>query len=905
MFNFVKKLFDYNEKELKRLRGVVEQINSFEEKISKLSDKKLSQKTEEFKNKIADGVNPHEILPEAFAVVREAAKRTIGQRHYDVQLMAALSLWEGKVVEQKTGEGKTLSATPALYLRALEGKGAHLVTVNDYLARRDCGWMGPIFHFLGLSVGCIIPYQSFIYDSRFEISTEDERLSHLKPAARKLAYQSDITYGTNNEFGFDYLRGNMTQNLSEIAQREHFFAIVDEVDFALIDEARTPLIISSPQQEPTEKYYRFAKLASGLQSSTDYAIDEKAKTAMLTEYGIRKVERTLGVDNLYEKDFDSIHYIENALKAVTLFQKDRDYIVKDNQVIIVDEFTGRLMHGRRWSDGLHQAVEAKEGVAIQKESKTWATVTFQNYFRMYDVLSGMTGTAATEAEEFRKIYNCETVVIPTNKPIIRNNQPDVIYKTQRAKYAAVMAEIEKSHQRGQPVLVGTTSIEKNEMIGHFLKKKGIPHQILNAKHHAKEAGILAQAGKLKAVTVATNMAGRGVDIILGGEPPKKISKSKLQISKYKEAYKKWQKEHNTVIKLGGLYVIGTERHEARRIDNQLRGRAGRQGDPGGSKFFVSLEDDLMRIFGGEKIASMMTKLKMPENTPISHSMVSKMIEQIQVKIEGFNFDIRKSLVEFDDIVNKQRGIIYHQRREVLDDYQKNPAQLKEKILERIGKEIEIIVAASLDSQTVKPISSKAIMGFTEIIPIEDKEEREKLEKKIKDSSQEEATARLKDVVQVFYQLRRENLGAEVCREIEKSVLLYTIDHLWVDHLTALETLKEGVRLRGYGQRDPLVEYRKESYQMFQELLAKINFHLARRIFRVEIQKQPTVASAQKVEARGEMFVPGAVDNQAAGPSKSASKAKPVVSGQLHPGRNDPCPCGSGKKYKKCCYPKYG
>jgi len=905
MLNFIRKLFDYNEKGLKRLRKIVDQINALEEGIGKLSDKKLSQKTEEFKNKIADGINPRRILPEAFAVVREAAKRIIGQRHYDVQLMAALSLWEGKIVEQKTGEGKTLSATPALYLRALEGKGAHLVTVNDYLARRDCGWMGPIFHFLGLSVGCIVPYQSFVYDPKFEIPAEDERLSHLKPAARKLAYQSDITYGTNNEFGFDYLRDNMSQDLSEIVQREHFFAIIDEADFALIDEARTPLIISSPQQEPTDKYYRFAKLASGLQPDTDYVIDEKAKTAMLTEYGIRRVERMLGVDNLYEKDFDSIHYIENALKAVTLFQKDKDYIVKDNQVIIVDEFTGRLMHGRRWSDGLHQAIEAKEGVAIQKESKTWATITFQNYFRMYDVLSGMTGTAATEAEEFRKIYNCETIVIPTNKPVIRKDQPDVIYKTQRAKYAAVAAEIEESYRRGQPVLVGTTSIEKNEMVSRFLKKKGIPHQILNAKHHAKEAGILAQAGKLKAVTVATNMAGRGVDIVLGGEPPKQVKSEKLKVKSYEEEYKKWQKEHDKVIKLGGLYVIGTERHEARRIDHQLRGRAGRQGDPGASKFFVSLEDDLMRIFGGEKIASMMTKLKMPENTPISHSMVSKMIEQIQVKIEGFNFDIRKSLVEFDDIVNKQREIIYRQRREILEDYQKNPAQLKEKILERIGKEIEILVAASVDPQTGKPISSKAIMGFAEIIPIESKEERERLEKKIKDSSQEEAAARLKDVVQEFYQLRQENLGAEVCREIEKSVLLYTIDHLWVDHLTALEGLKEGVRLRGYGQRDPLVEYRKDSYQMFQELLARINFYLARRIFRVEVQKQPSMASAQKIETRGKMFVPGAVDNQAAGPDESAPKAKPIISGQSRPGRNDPCPCGSGKKYKKCCYPKYG
>ncbi len=890
MFKFIKKLFDYNEKELKRLRGIVEQINSFELKIKKLSDKKLAEKTEEFRNKIANGINLKDLIPEVFAVVREAAVRVIGQRPFDVQMMAAVCFFEGKIAEQKTGEGKTLSAVPALYLRALEGKGVHLVTVNDYLARIGCGWMAPIFHFLGLTVGCIIPHQSFVYDPKYKVAADDERLSHLKPVKRKEAYLADVVYGTNNEFGFDYLRDNMAQGLDSTVQRERYFAIVDEIDFALIDEARTPLIISSPQDEPTEKYYRFAKLAAELLPESDYVIDEKARTALLSEYGIRKVERKLGSSNLYEEDFDTIHQIENALKAKTLFYKDKDYVVKDGEVIIVDEFTGRLMKGRRWSDGLHQSVEAKEGVAIQKESRTWATITFQNYFRMYQILAGMTGTAATESEEFKKIYDLEVVVIPTNEPIVRKDSPDVIYKTQRAKYAAVAAEIGECHQRGQPVLVGTTSIEKNEMISRYLKKKKIAHQILNAKHHQKEARIIAQAGEVGAVTIATNMAGRGVDIILGGDQSG-------------SGRKKWQKEHDKVIKLGGLHVVGTERHDARRIDNQLRGRSGRQGDPGSSKFFISLEDDLMRIFGGEQISSMMTRLKMPEDMPISHSMVNRMIEQIQVKVEGFNYDIRKSLVEFDDIVNKQREIIYRQRGEILDNYENSPKKLKEIILEKIKKELEFVFDRSLDSESMKPSTKKIVMGFAEIIPIEETSERQKIEKKIKGLDREKTLLKLIRLIKNAYQDREESFGSKICREIEKSILLYTTDNLWVEHLTALDSLKEGVRLRGYGQRDPLVEYRKESYEMFQQLLLRIDYHLARRIFRVELKAKPVAAPTQAIETRGEMFVPGALEGQSA--SAPESKAKPVVSGQTRPGRNDPCPCGSGKKYKKCCYPKYG
>jgi len=904
MFNFIKDLFDDNKKEIKRLSRLVEQINALEPKVKRLSDKQLLAKTAEFKKKLADGVDPRSLIPEAFAVVREASIRTTGLRHYDVQLMAGIAIWEGKIAEQKTGEGKTLTATLPLYLRALEGKGAHLVTVNDYLARRDCGWMGQIFSFLGLSTSCIIPQQSFIYDDEFKGSSEDPRLRRLRPIERGQAYLADITYGTNNEFGFDYLRDNMAQSKSEMVQRGHFFAVVDEVDFALIDEARTPLIISSPSSEATDKYYQFAALASQLQAETDYVIDEKGKTAMLTEYGIRKVERQLGVDNLYEEDFDTIHHIENSLKARTLFEKNKDYVVQDGQVIIVDEFTGRLMHGRRWSDGLHQAIEAKEGVAIQKESKTWATITFQNYFRLYQHLAGMSATAATEQEEFKKIYDLDVVVVPTNKPVIRNDKPDLVYKTRRAKYTAVVAEIEKKHKKGQPVLVGTTSIENNEMVSNYLKKKGIPHQILNAKQHQKEAAIIAKAGEKGAVTVATNMAGRGVDIVLGGSEPKK-PKTKKEQKQYKLAYANWKKRHQEVLDLGGLAVIGTERHEARRIDNQLRGRSGRQGDPGESQFFVSLEDDLMRIFGGEQIGSIMTRLKMPENMPISHPMVTKMIGQIQIKIEGFNYDIRKSLVEFDDIVNKQREIIYKKRRDILDESENNPEALEKRIIEKLKREMEQIVNFSLDAKTMMPDYKRVVLAFTEIVPIEDHSLRQALEKEFKGLSAEELVKKLKNNIVNAYKKHQERLGAEVARQIEKSVLLYTIDNLWVDHLTALDSLKEGVRLRGYGQRDPLVEYRMESFKMFKELLAKIDYHVVRRLFRVEVQIRPQTPAGAISESRGQISLSKfQAANQKNAQQLGNSQVKQVVSNQPKVGRNDPCPCGSGKKYKKCCYPKY-
>ncbi|OGM80245.1 preprotein translocase subunit SecA, partial [Candidatus Woesebacteria bacterium RIFOXYB1_FULL_40_26] len=627
MLNIFSKLLDLNQREIDRLQKIVDEINVFEKKLKTEKTPKLKEKTEEFKERLKKGETLEDILPEAYAVVREASERAIGLRPFDVQLMAAVALFEGKVAEQKTGEGKTLSAVPALYLRALTGKGVHLVTVNDYLARRDAGWNGPIFNLLGLSVGSIIQEgKSFVFDPKFsDTSHGDERLSHLKGAERKLAYQSDILYGTNNEFGFDYLRDNMVSALPEMVQRGHYFAIVDEVDSVLIDEARTPLIISMPDTEPTDKYYKFAQLVDKLNSDTDYSVDEKAKSATLTERGIERVEKILGVDNLYEKDFEAIHHIENALRARTLYLQDRDYVVKENQVIIVDEFTGRLMVGRRWSDGLHQAVEAKEGVVIQQESKTLATISFQNYFRMYEHLSGMTGTAATESEEFKKIYTLDVVVIPTHKDMIRKDKSDMIYKTLRGKYGAIVAEIEELHKKGQPVLVGTTSIEKNEIISEYLKRKKIPHNVLNAKNHEKEASIIADAGKVGGVTVATNMAGRGVDIVLGGGKPDPAT------SALRGASKKWEEEHDKVVKAGGLCVIGTERHEARRVDNQLRGRSGRQGDPGASRFYLSLEDDLMRIFGGEQISSLMDKLSLPEETPIENSLVSRAIEQAQIK----------------------------------------------------------------------------------------------------------------------------------------------------------------------------------------------------------------------------------------------------------------------------------
>jgi len=899
MLKFLGKLLDSNEKQLQKLKPLVEKINSLEPEMKKLKDDEFPAKTASFKERLSAGETLDDLLPEAFALAREAIRRVIGERAFDVQLMAAITLYQGKIAEQKTGEGKTLSAAITAYLNGLTGRGVHVVTVNDYLARRDTGWYGQALHFAGLSLGCIVHDQAFLLDPEYTVKGGqiDERLRHLRPVSRREAYLADITYGTNNEFGFDYLRDNMAVRLDDCVQRGHHFAIVDEVDSILIDEARTPLIISAPDTEPTKKYYDFANLIKSLSPDTDYVVDEKLKTANLTEHGLRKVEKRLGVENLYEKDFDTIHHIENALKAQTLYQRDRDYIVKDGQVIIVDEFTGRLMFGRRWSDGLHQAVEAKEGVKIQQESITLATISFQNYFRLYQKLAGMTGTAATEAEEFEKIYGLETVVIPTNLPMIRIDYPDVVYKTKRAKYAAVVAEIEKCYQRGQPVLVGTTSIERNEIISKFLTKKGIPHNVLNAKHHEKEAGIIAEAGKKKAVTVATNMAGRGVDIVLGG-------------SKEKRDLREWQAEHDEVVKLGGLHVIGTERHESRRIDNQLRGRAGRQGDPGSSRFFVALDDDIMRLFGGDQIAKLMTMLKLPEDQPIEHPMVSKAIKQAQIKVESFNFDMRKRVVEYDDVMNKQREIIYRKRRELLEEAEKKDSRLKKEILAKMAAEVDNLVAMYAPEGFQSIEFEQIVVRFCEILPLDSQSQarlKTELKKIATRGGAKEISRFLTKMLTEAYEAREKQLTPAVMRQLERLVYLRTIDRLWVDHLDAMDNLREGVGLRGYAQQDPLVEYKKEAFASFERLMEAIDSEVICRIFRVQLNPPPQFHPRPiqtNIDQEDQMGLKG--PSVQAGPIQSprASRISPKRTGKKI-GRNDPCWCGSGKKWKKCHYPDPG
>ncbi|HOR02074.1 MAG TPA: preprotein translocase subunit SecA [Candidatus Woesebacteria bacterium] len=893
MFDFLKNFFDENSKRIKSYQKIINQINGLELEISKLNDEELSQKTDFFKKQLKKGKSLDELLPQAFAVVREAVKRTIGERAYDVQLMSAITLHQGAISEQRTGEGKTHSVIFPAYLNALTGKGVHIVTPNDYLTRVGTGWYPKALHLLGISTSCIIHEQSFILDPDYTDETEkiDDRLAHLRPISRREAYLADVTYGTNNEFGFDYLRDHMAPHQDQVVQRPHHFAIVDEVDFVLIDESRTPLIISSPNNQPTDKYYKFSQIAADLQP-TDYVIDEKSRSATLSEYGIRKVERILGVNNLYEESFETIHYIENAIKARALFHKDKDYVVKDGEVVIVDEFTGRLMSGRRWSDGLHQAVEAKEGVTVQRESQTWATITFQNYFRLYEKLAGMTGTAATEAEEFKKIYNLDVVSIPTNKPLQRLDQHDLIFKSQRSKYAAIVNAVEEKHRLGQPVLIGTTSIAKNEIISSLLRKKGLPHQVLNAKNHRSEAEIIAKAGKKGSITVATNMAGRGVDIILGG-PKDGVDKDK------------WQKEHDEVIALGGLSVIGTERHESRRIDNQLRGRAGRQGDPGYSQFYIALDDDIMRIFGGEKISSLMSRFNMPEDTPLTHPLVSRVIEQIQVKVEGFHFDARKSLVEYDDVINKQRQIIYHLRDEILSNQVKSPDKNHQLISKYLANQINSIVNLNTDYDTNRLDLEKTSLEFNEILPL-NSAGRSQLKKDLakSDTPAEFLTSLLEDQ----WQSRVKMFGQEIADSILAFSLISTLDPLWVEHLTALDDLRDGVRLRGYAQKDPLVEYRKEGYEMFQRLLGQFEYNLARKIFRLEPVAPQTTTPQNVTEGRGDALT----DNPPSSSPDQASSEDIVLPPLPQPikksqtvGRNDPCPCGSGKKYKKCCYPKFG
>jgi len=876
MVKILEKIFGTrNERELKRLFSIVEEINSFEPEISKLSDEKLKAKTEEFRERLSKGNSLDDLLPEVFATVREVAKRTLGMRHFDVQLVGGVVLHEGKIAEMKTGEGKTLVATLAAYLNALEGKGVHVVTVNDYLARRDVQWMGPVYNFLGLNVGVIQPDASFIYDPGYR--TSDKRFDRLRPCSKKEAYLADITYGTNNEFGFDYLRDNMRYSIDELCQRELNYAIVDEVDSILIDEARTPLIISGPSEESTDIYYSVNRIIKYLKPEEDFKLDEKLKTVVLTEQGSRKAEKLLGIDNLYDTvNIQIVHHINQAIRAHYFFKKDVDYVVKDGKIVIVDEFTGRLLSGRRWSDGLHQAIEAKEGLKIEAENQTLATITFQNYFRMYKKLAGMTGTADTEASEFAEIYNLEVVVIPTHKPMTRQDYPDGVYKTEKAKYEAVVKEIEECYKIGRPVLVGTTSIEKSELISKMLKKKGIPHSVLNAKYHDKEAEIIAQAGRIGSVTIATNMAGRGTDILLGGNPEflarEMLNGKNYTEEEFKEALKKakeiCEKEHEKVVSLGGLHIIGTERHESRRVDNQLRGRAGRQGDPGSSKFYLSLEDELLRLFGGEKLQSLMHFLKIDDDTPIENKMVSKAIENAQKKVEAHNFDIRKHLLKYDDVMNSQRKEIYAFRKEVLES-----DSTKEKVFELLEIEIDELVEfyLSQEEQGIQKLQEQIKGRFDVDLDLENKS---------KDEIKEYIIEKLKET----YEQKESKVGSQLMRDIEKMVFLHVIDTKWKEHLLGIDHLKEGIGLRGYAQRDPLVEYKKEAFALFEEISRNIVSDILTRLFKIQVKEETQVKVAQRHRT---------VRNNGDGSSQPIEKPKKI-------GRNDPCPCGSGKKYKKCC-----
>jgi len=865
MLKWLGSLTDSNEKELKRFQPLVDEINSLEPEFQKLSDAELRAKTDEFKTRLKEGETLDDILPEAFAACREAARRSIGERHFDVQLMGGIALHQGKITEMKTGEGKTLVATLPLYLNALSGDGCHLITVNDYLARRDAYWMGPIYHALGLAVASIYPSQSpaehlpaRLYDPDYT-DEKDTRWPHFRPITRRQAYEADITYGTNNEFGFDYLRDNMAIDLSHCVQRQLNYAIVDEVDNILIDESRTPLIISGAAEEATEKYNIFARLVPQLRKDEDYTVEEKERQVYLNEPGMAKLEKWLRRDGLLKApslydpaNYTLTQYLENALKANVLFKRDRDYVVKDGQVIIVDEFTGRLMFGRRYSEGLHQAIEAKERVKIQRESVTLATITFQNYFRLYKKLAGMTGTAATEAEELHKIYKLEVVIIPTNKPMIRVDNPDQIYKDEETKFKAVAKEIEAFHQQGTPVLIGTVSIEKSELLSDTLKRKGIPHQVLNAKNHEKEAAIIAQAGRTGAVTVATNMAGRGVDIILGGNPADRDKKE-------------WQQEHDRVIELGGLHVVGTERHEARRIDNQLRGRSGRQGDPGSSRFYVSLEDDVVRRFGGDRVKGFMDWAGFDENTPIEHSMVSKSIENAQVKVEGFHFDIRKHLVDYDDVVNKHREVIYAERRKILEG-----ADLKSNILSMVRDEIEKLVATSCSRDLIEADYTGLVEELSTILPLPPQLNPQELSK----MSSKEITEKLVEYAEQLYEQREKEIGADNMRLMERLVMLRAIDSLWKDHLTEMDHLRQQASLFAARQVEPIVVYKKEGHALFESLTAGIEHDVVHTIYKVSLAKKEAPAQRQ--------------------PQKAAVPAGRKV------GRNQPCPCGSGKKYKHCC-----
>ncbi|MFZ5632795.1 MAG: preprotein translocase subunit SecA [Bacillota bacterium] len=875
MLGFIRNLMDDNAREIKKMSKTVNQINELEDQIASLSNADLKGKTAYFKDMLDRGANTDDILPEAFAVVREVSKRVLNMRHFDVQLIGGIVLHQGRIAEMKTGEGKTLVATLPVYLNALTGRGVHVVTVNDYLARRDSEWMGQIYKFLGLNVGLIVHGLDW-----------DER---------RKSYWSDVTYGTNNEFGFDYLRDNMAIHPDQLVQRDLHYAIVDEVDSILIDEARTPLIISGQADKATDLYYTFARLVPRLTREKDYTVDEKAHTVAVTEEGSAKVEKMLGIKNLYDDaNIELNHHLIQALKAHALMKRDRDYVVKDGQVIIVDEFTGRLMFGRRYSEGLHQAIEAKEGVKIERESQTLATITFQNYFRMYGKLAGMTGTAATEEDEFRKIYNLDVVVVPTHRPMIRHDMPDVVFKTEQAKFRAVVDEIAERHATGQPVLVGTISIEKSEIISDMLKRKGIGHQVLNAKYHEKEAEIVAQAGRLGSVTIATNMAGRGTDILLGGNP-EFLAQAELRKegydfelgaepgdrSLYEKVYKKYKgltdREHERVVALGGLHIMGTERHESRRIDNQLRGRAGRQGDPGSSQFFSSLEDDLMRLFGSENISGLMDKLGIDEDMPIEHNLITRSIETAQKRVENRNFDIRKHVLQYDDVMNQQRELIYSQRRRVLTG---------ENLKEMITSMIEEVVNRAVDTYCPEGVHQEewdlaSLLAYAEqvFIPGHGIKPEE-----LEGMSRQEVGEFLLDKSLEAYDAREARVGEENMREIERVVTLRIVDEKWMDHLDAMDQLREGIGLRAYGQKDPLIEYKFEGYEMFQNMIASIQEEAVKYIFRVNLVSQEAQPRQRNL-----------VENRYAeeGPRQPVRREAKV-------GRNDPCPCGSGKKYKKCC-----
>jgi preprotein translocase subunit SecA len=882
----VSKLFgifkDSNEKQIKRYQWVIDEVNELEPETQALSDDELRAKTEEFRGRLDDGETLDDLLPEAFAATREAAVRSLGMRHFDVQLIGGAVLHEGKVAEMKTGEGKTLVATLATYLNALDTGGVHVVTVNDYLARRDSAWMGAVYHALGMTIGCLQHEASLIYE--VGAPGEGEVPDNMRPSTRKEAYEADITYGTNNEFGFDYLRDNMATDKSLQVQSGLAYAIVDEVDNILIDEARTPLIISGQADEPTSLYQTISQLVPRLVRDEDFFIEEKERQAMLTDAGITKLEKLLNIENLYDPENSVVtHYVENGLRAHAIYMRDKDYVVEDGEVVIVDEFTGRKMTGRRYGEGLHQAIEAKEGVKIQRETVTYATVTLQNYFRMYDKLSGMTGTAMTEAEEFFKVYKLEVMSIPTHRPMVRADYPDLVYKTAEAKVEAVVEQVLELHEAQRPILIGSGSIERSEVLSEMLRRRGIKHEVLNAKNHEREAVIVANAGKPGAVTVSTNMAGRGTDIVLGGDP--KLASSPEQ----------WQADHDAVLAMGGLYVVGTERHESRRIDNQLRGRSGRQGDPGETRFYGSLQDDLMTRFGSTFAGKLVGKA-LPDDVPIESGMLTKTLEMTQGKVESYFFDIRKHLVDYDDVVNKQREVVYEQRRKVLEG-----EDLKQNILEMVGSEITRAVRAALKGDPSDWPVDMLVAEITTIFPLPDGLD----EDFVFENGREKTEDAVLDAAEAVYEAREEEFTPDLMRRIERAVMLQIVDRLWLQHLTMMQNLRQGIGLQAYGQRDPLVMYKKEGHEAFEELLGRIRHDIAHAIFHVAPAQQNQQSTAQAQAAKGAPTAgartPGRVDTTKTTTvmSKVGPQAGGVVPSIKKLGRNDVCYCGSGKKYKRC------